>query len=298
MNLLDIRFKKVFLLYLVFVMLSLCACSNKKNEENVTEDDNSSLSNTSDVNMNDESATTGNNGDSIDNNDIVQSDTNVMGDSSEKPNVTVDNDSIDDNKEHVSTDYRHYIDLEILYQNPELPTGCESVSLTMILKYLGFDISKTEIAKKYLVKSGNNYVTGFVGNPFTASGQGSYAPGMTSTANQFLEAKKSDKFAKNITGISLEELFEYVKRDVPVLVWTTYDYSIRYSRDKKQGQIIEYNGIKYDWTNEEHCVVLAGYDKQKNTVTLYDPMNGIVTIDSAKYKELYEYMYSMAVVIE
>lgn len=287
----DIKFNKALLLCLIIIMLSLSACGNKNKE-----DIDSSISNTADININDESATT----EKTDNQDAVPSDTLIIGNSSEHQSASHNDDTTVGNhtSEQISTDYRHYIDLDILYQNPELPTGCESVSLTMILKYMGFDISKTEIAKKYLVKSGNNYVTGFVGNPFTSSGQGCYAPGMTSTANQFLEANGSDKFAKNITGISLDELYDYVKRNVPVLVWTTYDYSIRYSREQKQGQIIEYNGIKYDWTNEEHCVVLAGYDTQKNTVTLYDPMNGIVTIDAAKYKELYEYMYSMAVVIE
>ena len=32
------------------------------------------------------------------------------------------------------------IEMENILQNPELPTGCESVALTMVLKYLGFDL--------------------------------------------------------------------------------------------------------------------------------------------------------------
>ena len=38
------------------------------------------------------------------------------------------------------------IEMENILQNPELPTGCESVALTMVLKYLGFD-SQTGILR-------------------------------------------------------------------------------------------------------------------------------------------------------
>ena len=32
------------------------------------------------------------------------------------------------------------LEVELVYQYPELPTGCESVALTMLLKYYGFDL--------------------------------------------------------------------------------------------------------------------------------------------------------------
>ena len=35
-------------------------------------------------------------------------------------------------------------------QNPELPTGCEITSLTMVLNYLGYNVSKTYMADNYL----------------------------------------------------------------------------------------------------------------------------------------------------
>ena len=48
------------------------------------------------------------------------------------------------------------IEMENILQNPELPTGCESVALTMVLKYLGFDLEKTTIADDYLVFADRN----------------------------------------------------------------------------------------------------------------------------------------------
>ena len=45
---------------------------------------------------------------------------------------------------------QYQLDTEELFQNPELPTGCESVALTAALQYLKFDLEKTDIAENYL----------------------------------------------------------------------------------------------------------------------------------------------------
>lgn len=46
-------------------------------------------------------------------------------------------------------------------QNPELPTGCESVALTNALNYYGFGLGKTVIADAYMPKSSWDFVTAF-----------------------------------------------------------------------------------------------------------------------------------------
>ncbi len=57
-----------------------------------------------------------------------------------------------------------YIDMENILQNPELPTGCEITSLTILLRYYGFDAEKTDMAKNYLPTSLGNprYIDGEV----------------------------------------------------------------------------------------------------------------------------------------
>lgn len=44
----------------------------------------------------------------------------------------------------------HVLDVDVIYQRPELPTGCEVTSLTALLQYLGFDVDKTTMAEDFL----------------------------------------------------------------------------------------------------------------------------------------------------
>lgn len=39
------------------------------------------------------------------------------------------------------------IEMEVILQKPELPTGCESVALTMVLKQKGYPIEKPRLQK-------------------------------------------------------------------------------------------------------------------------------------------------------
>ena len=51
-------------------------------------------------------------------------------------------------------------EIQPILQEPELPTGCESVALTMALEYLGFELEKTTIADQYLIRSATNFAEG------------------------------------------------------------------------------------------------------------------------------------------
>ena len=35
----------------------------------------------------------------------------------------------------------------------------------------------------------------------------------------------------------------------------------------------------YEWYNNEHCIVLGGYDLTQNTVTLFDPLRDTEVMD-------------------
>lgn len=92
--------------------------------------------------------------------------------------------------EFMPSDKAVILPVENILQNPELPTGCESVALTMVLNYYGQKLSKTEIADKYLKKDPENFVTLFKGDPHDISGDGIYAPGPYGDSQSFSSGKR------------------------------------------------------------------------------------------------------------
>ena len=63
-----------------------------------------------------------------------------------------------------------HLNVEFLSQKPELPTGCEITSLTTVLNYLGYDVSKETMANEYLPKCDISEVSFwdyFLGDPST-----------------------------------------------------------------------------------------------------------------------------------
>lgn len=188
----------------------------------------------------------------------------------------------------------HSINVNMVYQYPELPSGCESVSLTMLLNFYGFDITKTELVNNYLVYA-NDFVNGFFGDPYdSAVGGGCYAPGMTTTANKYLSTKNTPLKAVNVSGSSFDDLLTYVAKDTPVMIWTT----ISLQSPEKGYPDAWYDGKQYMWDYMEHCVVLTGYDKTNNTVTVNDPIEGTVTRNLDTFSNMYDEMYKMAIVIK
>ena len=184
------------------------------------------------------------------------------------------------------------IDVPYICQNPELPQGCESVALTMVLNYYGYSLKKTEIVDKYLIYD-DNYMIGFRGTPFGSPGGCIYSPGLTNTANVFLKKQNSKLRAYNLLGTNAYELFTYVANGSPVLVWTTIDYQ----KASFNGVEMEYAGKTYGMASNLHCTVLKGYDTNKQTVTLLDPITGEKTLNIDTFIEIYDSMYQQAVVI-
>ena len=177
-------------------------------------------------------------------------------------------------------------------QYPQLPTGCESVALTMVLKYYKFKLDKTTIASRYLPKSGSNFVTAFCGSPFSYSGAGIYAPGLRNTAASYLKAKKSSLKAYNVSGTSLKNLYKYIDDGAPVIVWNSmYMWN-------PIGSFYYYAlGRRWTFYRYEHCVVLCGYNKKKDQVLVSDSLSGKVWRKRSSFESIYNKMGKMAVVI-
>lgn len=179
-------------------------------------------------------------------------------------------------------------------QYPELPTGCEVTSLTMVLNYYGINADKCNISDNFLEKGDVGSVdfnVAFVGDPRDASSYGCYAPVIVNAANLYLEYNQSKLNAKNITGTELEDLFPYIDSEKPVIIWGTQDCSEgHYS--------VTWNvaGEDLTWFTPEHCMVLVGYDDVN--VWVADPIYGdIRNYDIQTLKNSYDSLNKQAILI-
>lgn len=168
------------------------------------------------------------------------------------------------------------IDVPMISQYPELPTGCEAVSATMVLQYYGVDITAREFALSWLECSNNFHKTNgrlygpdpnkvYAGNPFTDNSYGCFAGPIVNAINR----NSTDCKAQEITDRTLEELCEeYIDNDKPLLIWATMNMKESYPGNSWYLE----DGGKFTWVAQEHCLVLVGYNDAY--YLLNDPMSG------------------------
>ncbi|MBQ5334035.1 MAG: C39 family peptidase [Oscillospiraceae bacterium] len=198
-----------------------------------------------------------------------------------------------------------YIDMANILQNPELPVGCEITALTILLNHYGFNAEKTDMAKNYLPTSWGNpqtidgklhkdsFFNYFIGDPFS-KGYGCFSPAIEKAANAYISSHGGGFTVKNISGCHPDTLYEYLIAGIPVLCWAT-DGMIE--PEYYETWYDNATGEQLDWYLNEHCFVLAGFNIANSTVTLNDPMKGIIDYNIDKFEVRFKQMHSQAIVI-
>ena len=198
-------------------------------------------------------------------------------------------------------------DFPVVYQLPELPTGCEITALTMALQYYGLDADKTEMAADYLPTSpSTNRYTGsdgrvygidldayFVGNPFDDSGMICGPAAIVTAANGFLADQGSSLQAADRTGASPDALYALVEQNTPVVVWVTIGMP---PRQPAQMSWYTETGKYVDWTNNDHCAVLVGYTD--SSVWIADPLAGLVEYSKTSFERVFASRGNRCVVLQ
>ena len=169
-------------------------------------------------------------------------------------------------------------------QYPDYPTGCESVSLYMLLKYYGVDVNVDQIydllpmgAQPYDdengVRRGANPEREFVGDPRSEYSYGVFNEPIAKVAEQFMHGVQTK------TGASIDEIKAILDTGNPVLAW----YVSAPMRDiMYRWKWIDENGETVCWPGGEHAVVVCGYDGA--SITYRDPNAGTtVVIDDATF---------------
>ncbi len=215
------------------------------------------------------------------------------------------NNGVESNSKNYSKNYSEqykFISVPYISQSGGYPTGCEIVSASMLLQYYEYNVSVDEFIDNYLESSFLEEVNGdlygpnpnevFVGDPRSIYSYGCYAPVIVNSLNKILDGKH---LAKNTTGSEFNELIEnYIDREMPVLVWTSIN--LLPTSDGTQWYIRE-SGDRVQWINNEHCIVLVGYDEEKYYFN--DPYedNGVVSYDKELVEERFKELGKQSVAI-
>ena len=198
------------------------------------------------------------------------------------------------------------IDAPYINQQGSWATGCESVSATMLLSFLGVDLTVDQFIYGFLdvkpvhVGAGEqiyapNPSMYFAGNPYTENSYGCYAPVIQRAVRKALEADPDigqSYEVVDLTGASMEEICRnYLDLGFPVVFWATIGMI---PSTMGPTWIVPDTGEKFTWMEQEHCLLLVGYDD----VNYYfnDPYNnrGLVGYEKVLTEQRHREQYSMA----
>ena len=188
-----------------------------------------------------------------------------------------------------------YIDQSVKY-----PTGCESVSAVMLLKYLGYDISVEQFIedcleqKEFEIREGQLFGADpnlyFCGNPYDKDSFGCYAPVICNALKKVLGEKYE---VVNETNTPIEEFIrKYIDKDIPVIFWACIN--MREPIVGPEWRLFD-SGEKFTWISNEHCMLLVGYDE--NGYYFNDPHEnrGLIHYEKELVEDRHRAQYSMAV---
>ena len=188
-----------------------------------------------------------------------------------------------------------YIDQSVKY-----PTGCESVSATMLLQYLGYDISVDDFIQHYLVRRdmeehggvlyGPDPSVSFCGSPYDEDSFGCYAP----VIRQALEKAAGDRFTIiDETGTPMAELIEkYIDHDMPVVFWACIN--MQKEIIGPQWKLLD-TGEVFTWRSNEHCMLLVGYDEEGYYFNDPYENHGLIRYPKELTEKRHRAQYEMAV---
>ncbi|MDR0518598.1 MAG: C39 family peptidase [Clostridiales Family XIII bacterium] len=202
---------------------------------------------------------------------------------------------------------RIVIDAPFIDQREKYPTGCESVTAVMALNYAGVDIEPGEFIENYLEKGSMPHVAGgavvganprkaFVGSPYSPNDNGCYSPVIKRAAEKVIADKAAGAYSvADAGGLSLGKLCaKYIRKGIPVLLWATM--YMRHTFRGESWRDEDDASVRITWRNNEHCLLLVGYDKKYYYFN--DPLIGAKTrFTKSRVKRAYRSMFRQALAI-
>lgn len=289
-----LRKRKGFAIFAIVLLLFLAACSNTQSESS----DPSSAIEASSIMVSSTAFTSS----------VVSSETSMPESEPEVSSVQpIESSAAPEPAESLpaeNTPAEYELNVQTILQLPELPTGCEITSLTMALRYMGYDVDKTTMSGEYLPTSNTFYYVGdkkygpdfrevFAGYPESDKGCECNAPAIVDAANNYLTAINSPQRAVNLSGSDPQTLYDAVRADTPVVVWITINMA---DRIPSGGWYVEDTDEYIEWAAVDHCAVLMGFGE--DYVELNDPLAGIVSYSKTLFEDIYRQRGMQAVIVQ
>lgn len=193
-----------------------------------------------------------------------------------------------------------------------LKAGCETYACIMLLQYWGFDINEFDFVDNYLITRpvyygyggelyGPDMNSAYAGDIYT--GYGINAPAMAKCMNNYIKETKSELKAYPLSEVPLETLCkEYILDNKPVMCWETTYMDEPYIKASWKVDYVDENakfeiGDTVSWMQNEHCMVLVGYDK--DNYYFCDSVAGkLASYDKKTAEERYSQIGMQAIVIK
>lgn len=187
-------------------------------------------------------------------------------------------------------------------QTNPYPTGCESISTVMLLQYLGYPITPEDFIDNHLSRHDFEFRDGyfygpdpqeyFIGSPYNNE-KGSYGC-YAGAIIKALSGIVSDRYTiHDETGTPIQKLLtRYIDQDMPVIFWATLD--MQEAVPGPTWKLIS-TGEDFTWKNNEHCLLLVGYDDE--VYYFNDPWHnhGLIGYDRALVENRHAQQYAQAV---
>lgn len=204
-------------------------------------------------------------------------------------------------EEKVTLKDKVFIEAPLIKQMPELPRGCEVVSLGMLLAYHNIHIDKMELAKKVKhnpstykkvgekIHFGNPH-NGFVGDmySFEQPGLGVYHKPIAELAEKYAK----DMTIYDFTGADFSAIKEQLSLGRPVWVIINSHY-----KKLPDSEFITWQTEDgpIDITYRLHSVLITGYDE--NYIYFNDPLNYRSKADIKNFESAWKQMGKQAITI-
>ncbi|MBE6588005.1 MAG: hypothetical protein E7647_06285 [Ruminococcaceae bacterium] len=192
---------------------------------------------------------------------------------------------------------RALLDVKCMFQMPNYPNGCEVVSLTMVLNYLGYDVTTDELIDNHMPRGvfgsyGDNPFYKYLGDP-RGLGVGCYAPAIVTTADNYFSSIGEFRAVTDVSGRGFEDYKSFITRGTPVIFWgTTY----MNCNSEIFGTVYINDEEEVIWRNYSHCFVLIGYTD--TTYIFCDPLRGIIEYPKEDVEQSHSLVYEQACIIQ